>query len=359
MTKRSKDRRGYRKISVQVPIGEKKIAGWPVSGDDLKPIKNLDGRPSKRIREEGSRGYFKDAQGYWRRTDTNIDVDFDNLCAATHGHIRRSIISDVEFEIFHDRIPDWVHMAGIEPESRVTKAQFEKLIAGSASERVLHKFIYLQDVQGLLTNVQRTSAQVSQVIGEFYGILNDCAPYLYSSNETVGLRSSVGAETSLLHAHLETIFVRMRSLLDYAVKISLEAERDDIDYSKIVKLKGGSRQYGDKKSLTMNERAGTLFVKDELIWTICSIRDRIVHDGHLDISARLYESFKRNRLVERFVLIPDMAEGRFEVFKNRSNFYGRDHKINHDLPRIYDDFFQRMLNTIGALHDLYASKRLR
>jgi hypothetical protein len=109
----------------------------------------------------------------------------------------------------------------------------------------------------------------------------------------------------------------------------------------------------------MNERAGTLFVKDELIWTICSIRDRIVHDGHLDVSARLYESFKRHRLVERFVLIPDMAEGRFEVFKNRSNFYGRDHKINHDLPRIYDDFFQRMLNTVGALHDLYASKRLR
>ncbi|MEP2531729.1 hypothetical protein [Shimia sp.] len=250
-------------------------------------------------------------------------------------------------------------MAGIESESRVTKTQFEKLIAGSASDIILHKFLYLQDVQGLLTNIQRTSAQVSQVAGEFYGTLNDCAPYLYSSDETVGLRSTVGAETSLLHAHLETIFVRMRSLLDYTVKVWLEAERDEIDYSKIVKLKGKSKQYGDKGSLAMNERAGTLFVKDELIWTICSIRDRIVHDGHLDISARLYESFKRHRLVERFVLIPDMAEGRFEVFKNRSNFYGRDHKINHDMPRIYDDFFQRMLNTIGALHDLYASKKIR
>jgi uncharacterized membrane protein (UPF0136 family) len=216
MPKKSKDRRGYRKISVQVPIGEKKISGWSVSGDDPRPIKNLDGRPSKRIRDAGSRGYFKDIQGYWHRTDTNIDVDFDNLCAVTHGHIRRSILSDIEFRIFHDRIPDWVHMAGIEPESRVTKTQFERLIAGSASNEVLYKFIYLQDVQGLLTNVQRTSAQVCQVRGEFYGILNDCAPYLYSSNERVGLRSSVGAETSLLHAHLETVFVRMRSIVSGA-----------------------------------------------------------------------------------------------------------------------------------------------
>ncbi|WP_343504900.1 hypothetical protein [Alloyangia pacifica] len=343
---------------MQTRIGEEKISGWTISGDDPMPIKNLDGKPSRRVRDETSCAYFKDIQGYWRRTDTNVDVDFDNLCAETHGHIRRSIISDVEFKIFHDKIPDWVHMAGIEPESRVTKTQFEKLIAGSANDIVLHKFLYLQDAQGLLTNIQRTSAQISQVVGEFYGILNDCAPYLYSNAEKVGLRSSVGAETSLLHAHLETTFVRMRSLLDYAVKVCLEAERDEIDYSKIVKLKGGSKQYGDRGSLAMNERAGTLFVKDELIWTICSIRDRIVHDGHLDISARLYENFKRQRLVERFVLIPDTAKGRFEAFKNRSNFYGQDNKINQDLPRIYNEFYRRMFNTIVALRDLYASKKI-
>ena len=165
MPKSSKDRRGYRKVSVQVQNGEKKISGWSISGDDPRPVKNLDGKPSRRVRDTDSHAYFKDIQGYWRRTDTDIDVDFDNLCAATHGHIRRSIISDMEFKIFHDKIPDWVHMAGIEPESRVTKTQFEKLLAGSASEAVLHKFLYLQDVQSLLTNIQRTSAQVSQVAG--------------------------------------------------------------------------------------------------------------------------------------------------------------------------------------------------
>lgn len=359
MSKKANDRRKYQEVSIQVAVSREKISGWSISGVDPKPVKNLDGRPSRSVRDANPQAYFKDVQGYWRRTDTNIDVEFDELCAATHGHIRRSIISDIEFTIFHDKIPDWVHMAGIEPESRVTKTQFEKLIAASASDQVLHKFLYLQDVQGLLTNIQRTSAQVSQVVGEFYGLLNDCIPYVYSDSEKIGLRSSVGADTALLHAHLETIFVRMRSMLDYVVKVSLEAERRDIDFSKIVKLKGGSKQYSDKTSLALNERADTLFVKDELIWTICSIRDRIVHDGHLDISARMYENFKRHRLFERFVLIPDMAEGRFEVFKNRSNFYGRDHKINHDLPKIYDTFFQRMFCTIGALHDLYASRKLK
>ncbi len=354
----SKLRRGYRQVSVQASVGVGKICGWPVSGDDEKPIKNLNGKPSKGVRQKEATAFFQDSQKYWRRTDTNVDVELDNLCAATHGHIRRSIISDVEFKIYHDRIPDWVHMAGIEPESRVTKKKFEQLLAGSHPDPVLHKFIYLQDVQGLLTNIQRTSAQISQVIGEFYGLFNDCEPYVYQKEERVGLRSSVSAETSLIHAHLETIFVRMRSILDYAVKLAFEVERDVIDYSEIVKLKGRSKQYGDKKSLQLDERAGTLFVKDELIWMICSIRDRIVHDGHLDISARVYEQFKRRRLIERFILIPDMSDGRFEAFKNRANFYGKDQKINLDLPRIYDEFFGRMIKTVGTIHDRYAAQRL-
>lgn len=358
MVKKSKLRRGYREINIQVATGGRSIAGWPVSDGDEKPIKNLDGKPSKTVKDGQPTAYFKDAQKYWRRTDTNIDVEFDGLCVATHGHIRRSIISDSEIMMYHARIPDWVHMAGIEPESRVTKKRFEQLLAASKMDPTLHKFIYLQDVQSLLTNIQRTAAQISQVIGEFYGFLNDCQPYMYSHQEKVGLRSSVSAETALLRAHLETIFVRMRSLLDYSVKLALEAERKDRDFSKILKLKGASKQYGDKKELRVNDRAETVFEKDELIWTISSIRDRIVHDGHLDISARIYERFTRHRLAERFVLIPDMSEGRFETHKNRSNFYGRDHKINLGLPRIYDEFFRRMIVTVKLIHDSYAFQRI-
>jgi len=358
MPRKSDLRRGYSNISIQMATSPKSISGWPVSLEDDKPIKNLNGRPSRAIQPEFTSAFFKDIQGYWRRTDTNVDVDFDELCVATHGHIRRSIISDVEFMIYHDRIPDWVHMAGIEPESRVTKQRFEQLLAGSQPDAVLHKFLYLQDVQGLLTNLQRTSAQISQVVGEFYGILNDSVFYIYSPSERVGFRSSVSAATALLHAHLETTFVRLRSMLDYAVKLALEAERSGADFSRIVKLRGASKQYIDKKELRINEKEGTLFVKDELIWMISSIRDRIVHDGHLDISARVYENFKRARLVERFVLIPDMTDGRFDTFKNRTNFYGRDLKINYDLPEILDEFYRRLLRTVGFIHDAYAAKRL-
>jgi hypothetical protein len=214
MVKSSKLRRGYRKLSIQAAVSTRYISGWPIAPDEERPIKNLNGKPARDVRETEPTAYFRDLQKYWRRTDTNIDVDFDSLCATTHGHIRRSIISDIEFKIYHDRIPDWVHMAGIEPESRITKKRFEQLLAGSRSDQILHKFIYLQDVQGLLTNMQRTSAQITQVLGEFYGLLNDCETYVYRTNEKVGLRSSVSAETSVLHAHLETTFVRMRSLLD-------------------------------------------------------------------------------------------------------------------------------------------------
>lgn len=351
-------RRGYRQVSIQAVGGDRFISGYPVNSEDERPVKNLNGKPTRKVKSEHPTAYFRDSQKYWRRTDTTIDVDFDNLCVATHSHIRRSILSEAEFAVFHDRIPDWVHMAGLEPESRVTKKQFEQLLAGSGQHEILHKFLYLHDVQGLLTNMQRTSAQISQVIGEFYGLLNDCEPYHYRDAEKVGLRSSVSAETSLLHAHLETIFVRMRSLLDYSVKLMLEVERQQVNFSDFVKLRGGSKQYSDKKDLQFNDAKGSIFVKDELIWMICSIRDRIVHDGHLDVSARVYESFSRRRLIERFVLIPDMADGRFESHKNRGNFYGRDYKINLHLPSIYDEFFKRMFHTIGYIHNSYAARRL-
>ncbi|UWP88433.1 hypothetical protein [Aliiroseovarius crassostreae] len=359
MTRKLKTRRGNTKISIQAKTAERKVAGWPVSDTDERPIKNLNGKPSKEIRDHQPTAFFKDINQYWRRTDTNIDIEFDNLCAATHAHIRRSILSNEEVLVFHDRVPDWVHMAGIEPESRVTKQQFEKLLSSSKPDPILHKFVYLQDVQGLLTNLQRTSAQICQVVGEFYGILNDCEPYVYQRKEKTGLRSSASAETALLHAHLETVFVRMRSLLDYSVKLALEVERVERDYSKMLKLRGASKQYGDKKLLKMDNTKGTLFQKDELICQVSSIRDRIVHDGHLDISARIYESFKRHRLVERFVLIPDMSEGRFEVYKNRTNFYGRDTKINLTLPETFDEFYRRLFKTVGLIHDRYASQKLK
>jgi len=151
----------------------------------------------------------------------------------------------------------------------------------------------------------------------------------------------------------------MRSLLDYAVKLAAEAERDGVDFKKIEKLKGASLQYKDKTTLKMDDTADTLLVKDELITMISSIRDRIVHDGHLDISAKVYENFKRRRLNERFVLIPDMIDGRFEVYKNRKNFYGRDQKINLDLPNIVDIFYARMITTIETIQRTYIARKLR
>lgn len=347
-----------RSKNVQFVGGPKQIAGWSCSGEDERPIKNLNGKSSKKIREGSRQAYFQDSMKYWRRIDTNLDVELDETCVEIHARIRRSVLSETELRIFGAELPEWVFMAGIEPESKVSKKELERLMNGSGAHPILFKCVYLADVQSLVTNIQRTSAQISQVIGEFFGLLNDCKPYEYSANEKVGVRFSVSSETALLHAHLETIFVRMRSLLDYSVKLAMEAERNELDFSKVVKLCGASSQYSDRKNLQMNETEGTVFAKDELIWMISSIRDRIVHDGHLDASARIYEKFQRKRLVERFVLLPDMVDGRFEAYKNRKNFYGVDRKINLELPDIYDDFFTRLIVTLKLIGSKFSEKSI-
>lgn len=351
-----KHRTGWRDVTIQLttPNDGKSINGWAVPETDARPVKNLNGKPSRDIRADAPAAFFKDTQGFWRRTDTRIDLDLDDLCARTHGHIRQSILTQGEQNVFKDKIPDWVQMAGLEPESRVSRQKFETLLNGSGPDEFLHRFLYLHDVSGLVTNIQRSSSQLYQTTGAFYGVLNDSEFWYYQDDEKVGLRSVTSGDGNILHLHLETAFVRMRSMLDYAVKLALEAERKNIDFSTYPKLKGASKQFSDRKHLGMNERAGTVFVEDEPIREIMSIRDRVIHDGHLDIDARVYESFKRQRLVERFVLLPDMTDGKFDVYKNRRNFFGSDDKINLRLPSILDMFYNRMTQTIQAIHDTFA-----
>lgn len=351
--------KGWSQVTVQIarPAPGEGINGFVPHPEDARPIKNLNGRPTRTPRNDGKPAFFRDIHGFWRRIDTSAELDFDSLCAGVHGHIRRSILSDAEAHVFFDRMPFWVYDAGLSPESRLSKTQFEQLLSRSGPDEYLHRFLYHQDVAALLSNIQRSSAQVYQFAGTFYGLLNDAVFYHYNDQDKVDLRFSSSGDAILLHGHLESVFTRMRAILDYSVKLALEAERPPQDFSAYPKLRTAAKQYGDRKNLAMNQRENTLFVEDELIRKIASIRDRIIHDGHFDTEPRVYELFKRRRLIERFVLAPDMTEGRFDASRNRRSFFSTDNKINATLPSILDEFYSRLAATVSAVSDLYAIRR--
>ena len=64
---------------------------------------------------------------------------------------------------------------------------------------------------------------------------------------------------------------------------------------------------------------------------------------------KAYEHIEGGSAIERFVLLPDMTDGRFGRFNNRNLFFGRDDKINLRLPHLIDEFQSRLERTISAL----------
>lgn len=346
---------GYVKVSVQIPVGGRKIGNFYISKSEKNPIKNINGIATHDIVSDVC--FFKDIQGYWRQHNQSMDLDFDELCRKTHGAIRESIVNDIEIGIATGRFTKEVYIAGIEPESRMDSGEFNRLVSQSSNDELLNRMLYLMDVQSLLSNIQITSSQIFQNMGQFYGMLNDGAFYSYSEGEKFGLRSSMSGETRLLHSYIENIFVRMRSILDYCVKLACEVERGEVKYNQYPRLIGKSKQYKDRKKLRMGKIEKTVFIEDEKIRTISSIRDRIIHDGHFDTSTRVYENFKNGALVERFIFVPDMFEGHFERFRNRHSFYSRDNKINLTLPSEVSEFYSRLYHTVDVIKIEYEKKK--
>lgn len=68
---------------------------------------------------------------------------------------------------------------------------------------------------------------------------------------------------------------------------------------------------------------------------------------------KAYERIENGVVVEKFLLLPDMTEGRFERFGNRNLFFSREEKINERLPEILMEFQVRLTVTLERiLHQL-------
>ncbi len=121
------------------------------------------------------------------------------------------------------------------------------------------------------------------------------------------------------------------------------------EFTKYPKLASANILFGDRKKLSLNKAAGTVFEASDLITTVETLRNHIIHDGLLDDMPKAYENIQGGVAVERFLLMPDMTAGRFDRFNNRNLFFGQEDKINLRLPALIDTFQTRMEATVEAL----------
>lgn len=183
--------------------------------------------------------------------------------------------------------------------------------------------------------------------GEFYRTLNTEALFFPPIKHDDGIRYNTSPTVTKLFALLTFLFVRMHSLLDYIVKLALEAEGIPRDFTKYPKLRSSNEQFGGRKKISYNKHPGSLFEDCEFITFVETLRNHLIHDGLLDDMPKAYERNENGVTMERFLLFPDMTAGRLDRFGNRNLFFSREDKINERLPEIIAEFQARLIVTLG------------
>lgn len=260
----------------------------------------------------------------------------------------------VPYETVKYAMPEFVYTVGLNSEGTLSVAQFEQLLAEFNKLEHLNTFLYLYDCQKLVSSLQECNKEVDQLLGEFFKVLN-LEPLFYPVvQQPDGIRYNTSPTVTKLFAHLSFIFVRLHSLLDYSAKLAAEVEKLRSDFTRYPKLASRNILFGDRKKLAINNTKGTVFEPCELVTTIETLRNHVIHDGLFDDMPKAYEHIESGAVLERFILMPDMTRGQFDRFNNRNLFFGTEDKINLRLHVLIDEFQTRLEMTVAALLSKFA-----
>ncbi|NTA18893.1 hypothetical protein G6M11_23015 [Agrobacterium tumefaciens] len=313
------------------------------------PILNLDGIPSQQPRKNGTPYFWFDPQGAWRLSEGSHLYDIEDVCVRLHEAFQQSIMEEVDYKRHVYTVPQFASMAGHNSESNLTRELFERLLRKTTNSPEINRFLYLYDCQHLVASIQECTKEVEQVLGEFYFAFNMESFFYPPMKHADGIRYSASPVTTRLFAFLGIIFIRLHSLLDYSVKVAFEAEHLRKDFARYPELSSGSMQFEDRKRVSFNNAAGTLFETCEFLTMVETLRNHIIHDGLMDDMPKAYEHIEGGVVVEKFVLFPDMTGGRFDRYVNRTLFFGREDKVNLRLPVLIGDFQRRQIETLNRI----------
>lgn len=310
---------------------------------------NLSGIPSEQPRQDGTPFLWFDVQGVWRLSHGDLSYEVESVCVQLHEALRRAIMQDAPYNDLLPVLPQFAYLSGLNSESTLSKVDFEKFVRLTADFPEINRFLFLYDAQKLVSAIQECTKELIQVVGEFYRTLN-IEPLFYPPiRQDDGIRYNTSPTVTKIFALLTFVFVRMHSLLDYTVKLALEAEGLPKDFSKYPKMRSSNEQFGSRKKVSLNKLPGSLFEDCEFITWIETLRNHLIHDGLLDDMPKAYEQIENGGAVEKFLLFPDMTGGRFDRYGNRSLFFSREDKINLRLPEILKEFQERLKVTLEGI----------
>lgn len=251
-------------------------------------------------------------------------------------------------------LPAFISTAGLSSDSSLSKDGYEKILSNRSFHQKLKPFLYLADVQYLISSVQNLLIGMNSNFVDFYRILTEIQiPNLSElENTTYVVR---GEEAERIISLLGSYYVKLYSIMDLAAKITYEFENPCTQFESSIRLKSANILYNNKNRLQLNEHPSTIFIKDTFITEIETLRNEIVHNGTWEDGAKVYVDVIDKKAISRFVLYPDMENGRFVSFGNRHHFFSKGLKVNELLPHVHHTFLSRLLHTVFCIRDIVST----
>lgn len=249
-------------------------------------------------------------------------------------------------------IPIGIALGGLNSDIGISKTTLQQLVQEFRTDSLykkvlpdLNKMIYLNDCQYIVSAIQNTLEDLDNCFIDFYISLADVNPLSLASSDDGELivMSRAGRKCSFC---IENYFAKMNAVLDLFCKLMYEIENPQEDFSTIPRLRGHGKTYGKAKNLNIWQTPGTLFEKDNFITMILSIRNHVIHNGSLEMSPSVFVVKDKEKIVERYLLVPDIENDHLVQWENRNQFYITETKWNDFLPKIHKKFLERTLKTI-------------
>lgn len=283
-----------------------------------------------------------------KANDNTTEIDF-KLISLTHK-VADKIFGSVQnlYAILPYKTTEYSY-AGVDAEIKISKSEFESWVNSQKSEET-HKLLFYYDFQNLVGSLQNLVQESRFIFCNFYKTLNESSFMLSDKPfQPDMVMFASGQLVTNIFSIVNHLFVNLASQLDFITKIAVELESLPNDFNEYPKLKSNGVLYGDLKKIKAISLDNTLFDRTDDLKLIISLRNEIIHNASFENIPKVYQVFKDNVMIEKFIFIPDSTNGIFDTFKNRNRFFNNEIKLNEILPNLVTDFWRKMEKTIDKL----------
>ena len=277
-------------------------------------------------------------------------TELSNQCIPMSYFFKSSIFEGENIAFVESHIPQWMQDAGASAESPISKDFFEKLLRENNNE-LTNKLLYYFDCLGLVDAMRERFSLVGASLEAFYSYINPNNEE-YDEASIKSTVFNIDSRQAIVFSTLNSIFINIVSLLDLLYKVVYEFESHISDFSCYPKM--ASHDILFRKGLssiraTMKVGNSIFAPQNSVLTRVYDIRNRLVHNGSLDISPRIYFGTTLAGENARFILFPDMGDCGFVKSTNRASFYSQGTHINKELPKIVSEFLDCIECTVDLI----------